>query len=152
MVASFFCICNKKLKLYFNAIMVKLVKIDFGKKELWEQVLEYVTNGNSVHKACEKMGTKDKYFFEFLKKNPDKEDDYIQAREARGDRCIDKIEELEQKLLNKEIDPMTARILIDTEKWKACKFYPKMYGEKQQVELKATKSFAEFVKEINEED
>ena len=43
----------------------------------------------------------------------------------------------------------TARVLIDTEKWKACKFYPKMYGDRQELTLKAEKSFKEFLKEID---
>jgi hypothetical protein len=31
-------------------------------------------------------------------------------------------------------DPSTARVLIDTLKWKAAKYYPKMYGDKVQQE------------------
>ena len=61
---------------------------------------------------------------------------------------IDKIEEFQQQLLLKEIDPATARVLIDTEKWKACKFYPKMYGDKQEVSLKTEKTFKDFLQEI----
>ena len=30
---------------------------------------------------------------------------------------------------------LSCGVLIDTEKWEACKFYPKMYGEKQAVEV-----------------
>ena len=35
---------------------------------------------------------------------------------------------------NKEIDPASANVLIQTLKWKAAKYYPKMFGDKVQNE------------------
>ena len=40
-----------------------------------------------------------------------------------------------RKLEAGEIDSATANVLINTEKWKASKFYPKMYGDRQQTQF-----------------
>jgi hypothetical protein len=54
----------------------------------------------------------------------------------------DKAEALEQEmdlyrdmLLAKQIDPATYNTLVQTLKWKMAKFYPKLFGEKQEIEV-----------------
>jgi hypothetical protein len=44
------------------------------------------------------------------------------------------IDEIALDLRNGLIDAPTANVLIQTLKWKAAKFYPKMYGDRQTVE------------------
>ena len=101
----------------------------------FDALIELIENGYSVVKACKELEVNTSTFWTYIDENDDKKYQYTRARENRGDKCLDKIEEYETQLLNKLIDAPTARVLIDTEKWKACKFYPKMYGEKQAVEV-----------------
>lgn len=117
-------------------------------KKTFNEFLEKISDGWSVYKACQHIQVSNATFYKFIEENPEANKEFCTAKEIRGDRCIDKIEEFQQQLLLKEIDPATARVLIDTEKWKACKFYPKMYGDKQEVSLKTEKTFKDFLQEI----
>ena len=58
---------------------------------------------------------------------------YARARELHGDGFNDEIESIKEDLKNGVIDYSVARVLIDTVKWQACKFYPRMYGDKLDV-------------------
>lgn len=109
--------------------MAKPQKLDVDK------VLEDVSRGMSILKACKSQGCSQQTFYNLKDKDPVLKDKYVRACEERGYSCLDKIEEYQQMLLNKEINSSEAHVLIETEKWKACKFYPKMFGDKQAVEL-----------------
>lgn len=109
--------------------MAKPDKIDM------QQAFEDIADGMSILRACQKQGVSNKTFYDKLDENPELKNDYARSRERRGEACVDKINEYKEMLKNKEIDAATARVLIDTEKWEACKFYPKMYGDKQAVEV-----------------
>ena len=60
------------------------------------------------------------------------------AIQDRGDTSLDKINKVLKYLEDGKIDPQTARVIIDTEKWKASRFYPKLYGDKTEIELNST--------------
>lgn len=116
-----------------------------------DKVLEDVSLGKSVFKACKEQGCSADSFYKLLKSDNDIKDKYTRAREDRGDSCLDKIEEIEKKLENKEIDAQSARVIIDTEKWKACKFYPKMYGDKVEQHITGSVSIMPSVEIDGEE-
>lgn len=101
--------------------------------ELFEELLQDISNGKSVYRACEERHLSPYSFREYVASDENIKAKYTQAREERGDRCLDKIEQYEEMLLQGSLDSATARVLIDTEKWKACKFYPKMFGDKQEI-------------------
>ena len=101
----------------------------------FSDILEDIASGLSILKACRERGISKQTFFDYIDADQEKKDQYMRAREQRGEECISRIAEYEEDLKAKKIDSATARVLIDTEKWLACKFYPKMYGEKQAVEL-----------------
>lgn len=117
--------------------------------ESWQKFLDLISDGKSVYLASQILGVCQETFYKLIDSSEEKKNDYTKARQTRGDRCLDRIEQFQMQLLTKEIDAPTARVLIDTEKWKACKFYPKMYGDRQELTLKAEKSFKEFLKEID---
>lgn len=98
--------------------------------QLFNEILTDISNGMSLRKACDTRKVSRQSFENYIKTDENLKDQYIQAREDRGDTCTDKIEEYQKKLEQGLIDSATARVLIDTEKWKAAKFYPKMYGDK----------------------
>jgi len=58
---------------------------------------------------------------------------YVKAQQDKSEACLKEIDDVQQMLKNKEIDPATANVLTQTQKWKASKFYPKMYGTKNDV-------------------
>jgi len=77
--------------------------------------------------------------YEWLNKSHSKYDEifcnnYIRAREDSADIDADKIEELNQEVREKKVDPSQARIIADNLKWIAGKKKPKKYGDKLEID------------------
>lgn len=68
---------------------------------------------------------------------------YARAREARADFRADRIDGYVTKLIAGEIDPNTARVAIDAEKWQAGKEKPKVYGDRLQFDADVTVSMTD---------
>lgn len=99
-------------------------------------VLESIAEGMSVRAACDLHGIKRRTFRDVAtyKESPY----YAQYAHAREDQVYshsDRILELVNKVENEEIDPQAAKVAIDTLKWICCKMLPKVYGDKQQVDV-----------------
>jgi hypothetical protein len=60
---------------------------------------------------------------------------YVRIMQDKGTLFIEEIDSFMKDLKDKKIDPSTANVLIQTLKWKAAKFYPKMFGEKAEIDL-----------------
>lgn len=99
----------------------------------FNDILEDIRNGSSLRKACRDRGMSRNTFTDYITTDESLESQYAMAVEERGDACLDEINDVAVKLKDNLIEPAAARVLIDTEKWKAAKFYPKMYGDKQTV-------------------
>lgn len=65
----------------------------------------------------------DKYDEEFL-------NNYVRGREDSADIDVDKMEDLNQEIRDKKIDPQSARVIADNLKWTAGRKKPKKYGDK----------------------
>lgn len=128
--------------------MPKPNKID----DCLDDILEDVSNGMSIVKACKSRGVSTRTFYDLIEVNDKIKQTYTRAREDRGDICTDKIEEYQTMLLKGRIDANTARVLIDTEKWKAGKFNQRMYGDKQDINLNGKVQitpYEEFIEKLN---
>ena len=55
---------------------------------------------------------------------------YVNAIKDKSEAVLFEIDEISQDLKDESIDASRANVLIQTLKWKAAKFYPKMFGEK----------------------
>lgn len=63
---------------------------------------------------------------------------YVKALQDKGDSVDFMIDETMQDLRDGLIDAATANVIIQTLKWKAAKYYPKMFGDKIDVATKVT--------------
>lgn len=130
---------------------------DKGKpEEFFDEILKLVSDGTSLKRACEQVGISRDTFNEHVKKNKDLSDRYACAREERGSSYADKIDDIEQKLLSGEVDSSTARVLIDSLKWKASKFNPQKFGDMMKTQMvdgegKGINPFDEIYKAICKE-
>ncbi len=63
---------------------------------------------------------------------------YVNSIQDKSEYLLFEMAQIEKELRAKTIDPSSANVLIQTLKWKASKFYPKMFGDKiqQDVDLK----------------
>lgn len=68
---------------------------------------------------------------------------YARAREARADFRADRIDGYVTQLIAGDIDPNTARVAIDAEKWQAGKEKPKVYGDRLQLDADMTVSMTD---------
>ena len=115
----------------------------------FNDIINDVANGMSVVKACKDRHISTQSFYDYIETDKKLKETYTRAREDRGDTCTDKIEEYQKKLLHGEIDAQTARVLIDTEKWKAGKFNQRMYGDKIDQNIHHSGSVTMPVIELN---
>jgi hypothetical protein len=67
---------------------------------------------------------------EWMMQEPALAANYACARELRADARADRIDEITAMIINGELDPQAAKVIIDAEKWLAGKEQPKRYGDK----------------------
>lgn len=115
--------------------------------EHFKDILEDISLGDSVDKACRKRKISKTTFFNYIDTDDSLKNQYTLATQRRGESAVDRIEQELENLDLETTDPAKARIKIDTLKWLACKFYPKMYGDKQEIDHNVTVKTAlvEFV-------
>lgn len=114
----------------------------------FKDILEDIANGSSVLKACKARKVGKQSFFDHLEKSKENQDQYTRATYRRGESAIDRIEEALDNLDKENSDPAKLRIKIDTLKWFACKFYPKVYGDKLKVDSDIVISFEDRIKQL----
>lgn len=59
---------------------------------------------------------------------------YISSIQDKSESVDEEIDQIMSMLKAGELEPSVANVLIQTLKWKAAKYYPKMFGEKVQQE------------------
>lgn len=59
---------------------------------------------------------------------------YINSQQDKGIAIEKEIDDTLAMLKDKEIDPATANVIIQTLKWKMAKFYPKLFGDKIDID------------------
>ena len=58
------------------------------------------------------------------------------ARAIQVDAMVDAMAEIEDRVLTGEIDPAAARVVLDSQRWRAMKIAPKVYGDKTVLTVK----------------
>lgn len=58
---------------------------------------------------------------------------YMRSIQDKADSVEEEMEDVYKQVKEGKIDASTGRLLVDTLKWKAAKYYPKMFGDKMDV-------------------
>ncbi len=61
--------------------------------------------------------------------------EFARAREDNADHHFDRMQEIEARLEQQDIDPHAARVLLDSIKWRLAKQLPRSYGDRTAVEV-----------------
>ncbi len=61
--------------------------------------------------------------------------EYARAREDNADHHFDRMQEIEKRLEKEEFCPNSARVLLDSIKWRLSKQLPRSYGDRTAVEV-----------------
>lgn len=135
--------------------------------ELIETLLMRVAKGESIKGICREKGMPDyTTVFKWLKDNEGLKDKFLLAMQAKANLADAEIDEIRMEIrglaekVNSEqmsrdaafVAIQEARLQIDTLKWKASKYYPKMFGtetHKVDVEVKSG-SFIDDLKRVAE--
>ena len=121
-------------------------------ESVWPEFLERISNGEAVRVIC-----KDKSMPSWatvarkIAAEPDFEKQYRMALEFRGMMLAEELDEIYRDTRAGMIDPASARVAADILKWQAARMTPKIYGDKQQVEVTPSKggSYLEALTQVN---
>ena len=105
--------------------------------DLCVEICEQVANGKNVIHVLE---SKDNYpswatFRKWKNENDELLTLYVNAIQDKSEAVLKEIDNIWFDCKKGDIDASTANVLIQTLKWKAAKFYPKMYGDNKNVDI-----------------
>jgi len=109
--------------------MARLTEYNY---DLCVEICELIADGEHILDVLE---SNDKYpvwstFRKWKRDNVELQTLYVNAQQDKTESLTRNIKKVQQMCLNGEIDPATANTVMQTDKWFASKFYPKMFGDK----------------------
>lgn len=99
------------------------------------QICELVANGATIKKACKESNISYDAFRNWKNDKDEVFNLYVKAVQDKADVKDDSIEETLEKLERGEIDASTANVIIQTQKWRMSKYYPKMFGQNTSIDV-----------------
>lgn len=116
---------------------VKMGRPTIYTEELADEICEKLALGKSLVSICEKDEMPGyRTVMTWRRDNEDFRQRYERACEDRGINSGDRVADMIEQVLTGEIPADVARVALDNLKWMACKYYPKMFGDKQQVDVR----------------
>ncbi len=104
-----------------------------------DKILKRLSEGETVSKIClsDDMPARSTVLL-WSATHKEFSDRYLLALKGVGQIRVDEIPEVISAMKKGTVDPVVGKIEIDTLKWMAGKFYPRMYGDKSTVESQNT--------------
>ena len=104
--------------------------------KLCEEICDEIANGKNIIKILE---SKEEYpswptFRRWKNEHEELRTLYVNSQQDKGIALENEIDDTMQLLKEGTIDASTANVIIQTLKWKMAKFYPKMFGDKIEVD------------------
>ena len=103
-----------------------------------DEIIELITQGSSLRDIVELGYPSAPTLFRWMEANEDFRKQYARAREEQAEFMVSEI----ISIADNEADPAKARNRIDARKWAAMKLLPKVYGDRQEVNVNQTVSLA----------
>jgi len=101
-----------------------------------QTICDLVARKQTLNQICQLPGMPNhETLRQWFAEEPELAANYACAREMRADARADRIDEITAMIINGELDPQAAKVVIDAEKWLAGKEQPKKYGDKVTQEL-----------------
>lgn len=92
-------------------------------------IIDSIRNGANIKNSCSDNGITFQSWCNWKADNQIVFDLYVKARQDKAEGLESEIDRYMLLLEEKQIEPSAANVLIQTLKWKASKFYPKMFGD-----------------------
>lgn len=120
--------------------------------EVLQKFLERVASGEAVTRVCrDKSMPSWTTISTRIAADPAFEQQYRLALEFRGMVLADELDDIKREAKTGLIDPASARVAADILKWQAARMTPKMYGDRQHVDVAAVEggSYLDVLTQVN---
>ena len=121
-------------------------------EEVWEEFLERITNGNTITSIVnDKSMPSWTSVSRKLAAEPEFERQYRLALEFRGMLLQEELEDIKRDARMGMGDAQGLRLAADITKWQVARMTPKIYGDRQQLEVTPSKggSYLEALTQVN---
>jgi hypothetical protein len=102
--------------------------------EDFEPLCRMMAEGKSLRAACEVLGLDAPSASKAMRSDRGLRQQYVHAREDRGDFYGEKVAVVADGVLAGEIKPEAGRVAMDGYKWTAARMHPNGWGDKQTLE------------------
>lgn len=102
-------------------------------EETRQIILDRIAAGESLRSVCEGEGMPDKATVLRWLSDPEFATKYARARECQADVLFDGMADIEDKVIAGDLRPDAARVILDSQRWRAEKLKPKAYGSKVDI-------------------
>ena len=107
--------------------------------QLLDEFLRRISRGRSIANVCDDEDMPDhSTVYDWIAKDESFSERYARACADRGLLYADRIADITDKMMRGEIAPDVARVAIDAHKWTAARLVPKLYGDRQSVDVAVT--------------
>lgn len=102
--------------------------------ELCKEICELIADGDSVRSvlASNELYPDFTTWCRWKRDHDELRNLYVNAQQDKTESLIDNIQKVRDMALQGQIEPSVANVVMQTDKWLASKFYPKMFGERLQ--------------------
>ena len=113
--------------------MARLTEYNFN---LCIKICNEVANGKNIKKVLESKEIYPSFptWCKWKRENEELLNLYVNSIQDKAESVDEKIDEIWEGCRKGNYDASTANVLIQTLKWKASKYYPKMFGDKQHID------------------
>lgn len=104
--------------------------------KLCEEICDEIANGKNIIKVLESKKEFPSWptFRRWKNENEELRTLYVNSQQDKGIALENEIDDTMKLVKEGTIDASTANVIIQTLKWKMAKFYPKMFGDKIEVD------------------
>lgn len=113
----------------------------------WDDFFGQIESGKTLHGFAVESGMSDQVMRDRLRRG-ELHERFIEAHQGRAVYHAQSIEGMVDRLEAGDVESDVARVSIDARKWLATKYYPRMFGERQEVNLKTTDMTKVYVEQL----
>jgi len=115
--------------------------------EFWDDFFSRIESGETLHGFAVDHGMTGQVLRDRLRRG-ELHERFIEAHQGRAVYHAQSIEGMIDRLEGGEVESDVARVSIDARKWLATKYYPRMFGERQEVNVKTTDMTKVYVEQL----
>ena len=108
--------------------------------EFWSKIFDGYAEFGSLPKLAKEIEVPYKKLYHKITTTPELKERYDEARAAYAEYTVDEIKNINDKLEIGQLDPQTAKTLINSKQWVIEKYSPVMYAQKQTIDMQVTDS------------